>query len=328
MYQPANTRAKKHLEELFLSMYHEKLDFDDFKQGAIQDNYTKFEHSEHENKRTIIIKPNKKFKTYHTFLNRFLFEYLPINEHVVFSYRKGCSVYDAVAPHRFGKHFFQSDIRGFFKSIDRNLIRETIERGKDCSPIADIDVYLDRIIDLVCIEGSLPPGLPASPVISNSVLLSFDNETEAYCNALGCTYTRYSDDLIISGPVREPLEGLREKLSISLNSLYGSRFELNASKSKLFKTGSKISILGLNILPNEKVSIDSKVRTEIEVLLHFFLTDRTKFIQRCGGDADKASERICGYLNYVNAMDASYLDKLRRKYGATTIDTFLHRAFN
>lgn len=327
MNQSAITRAKKPLEELFRSMYHDKLDFSDFEQGAIEENYSKFEHFEHDKVRTII-KPNKKFKTFHTFLNLFVFEHLPINERVVFSYRKGFSAYDAVAPHRTGKHFFQSDIRGFFTSIDRDLIRETIERGKGCSPVADIDAYIERILDLVCIEGALPPGLPASPVISNSVLLSFDDETEACCRSLGCTYTRYSDDLIISGPTRAPLEGLREKLSSSLESMYGRRFELNGSKSKLFKTGGKINILGLNILPNERISVDSKVKTEIEVLLHFYLTDRRKFFERSGVDADKASERISGYLNYVNAMDDAYLDKLRRKYGATTVDMFLHRAFN
>ena len=157
-------------------MYHDKLDFSDFEHGAIEENYSKFEHFEHDKIRTII-KPNKKFKTYHTFLNLFLFEHLPINERVVFSYRKGVSAYDAVAPHRTGKHFFQSDIRGFFTSIDRGLIQKTIERGKDFAPVADIDAYIERILDLVCIEGSLPPGLPASPVISNSVLLLFDDET-------------------------------------------------------------------------------------------------------------------------------------------------------
>lgn len=327
MSHPAIPRQKKPLEALFRSMYHDKLDFSDFVHGAVDLNYSTFEHHEHDKVRTIV-KPNKKLKTFHTFLNLFLFEYLPINERVVFSYRKGFSAFDAVAPHGAGKHFFQSDIRGFFTSIDRSLIRQTIERGKGHAPIADVDVYIERILDLVCIDGALSPGLPSSPVISNAVLMSFDDETEAYCRSFGGTYTRYSDDLIVSGPAREPLEGLREHLSSSLESKYGTRFELNASKSKLFKTGGKISILGLTILPNGRISIDSKVRTEIEVLLHFYLTDREKFSERAGGDVEKASERISGYLNYVNAMDGTYLDKLRRKYGATTVDMFLHRAFD
>jgi RNA-directed DNA polymerase len=327
MSQPATPRARKPLEALFRSMYHDKLDFADFAHGALEEIYSTFGHREHDKVRTIT-KPSKKLKTFHTFLNLFLFEHLPINERVVFSYRKGFSAHDAVAPHAAGTHFFQSDIRAFFTSIDRSLVRQTIEHGKDRSPIADVDAHMERILDLVCIGGALPPGLPASPVISNAVLLSFDNETEEYCRLIGCTYTRYSDDLIVSGPARGPLETLRERLSSSLASTYGPRFELNSRKSKLFKTGGKISILGLTILPNGRISVDSKVRTEAEVLLHFYLTDREKFAQRAGGDAEKATERISGYLNYVNATDRTYLDKLRRKYGATTVDMFLHRAFD
>ena len=327
MSQPVIPRVRKPLETLFRSMYHDKLDFSDFAHGALEENYSTFDRREHDKVRTII-KPSKKLKTFHTFLNLFLFEHLPINDRVVFSYRKGFSTYDAVAPHGAGRHFFQSDIRDFFTSIDRSLIWQTIERGKDCAPISDIDNYIERILDLVCIDGTLPPGLPASPVISNAVLLSFDNETAAYCRSIGCTYTRYSDDLIVSGPAPGPLEALKDRLSSSLASLYGTRFELNARKSKLFKTGGKISILGLTILPNGRVSVDSRVRTEIEVLLHFYLTDREKFSQRAGGDAEKAAERLSGYVNYVNARDRTYLDKLRRKYGATTVDMFLHRAFD
>jgi len=327
MSQFPTPRARKPLEALFRSMYHDKLDFNDFAHGDLKDCYSTFEHREHDRVRKII-KPSKKFKTFHTFLNLFLFEHLPINERVVFSYRKGRSVYDAVAPHGTGKHFFQSDIRDFFTNIDRSLVKETIERGKDQAPIADVDAYVERILDIVCIDGALQPGLPASPVISNAVLFSFDDETEAYCRSIGCTYTRYSDDLIVSGPEREPLEALRERLSSSLMSIYGPRFELNSRKSRLFKTGGKVSILGLTILPNGRISVDSRVRTEIEVLLHFYLTDREKFSLRAGVDAEKASARISGYLNYVNASDGAYLDKLRRKYGATTVDMFLHRAFD
>lgn len=308
-------------------MYRDKLDFSDFMHGAIEANYSTFDHREHDRVRKII-KPNKKLKTFHTFLNLFLFEHLPINEGVVFSYRKGFSAYDAVAPHVAGRHFFQSDIQDFFTSIDRSLVRQTIEYGKDRAPIADVDAYIERILDLVCVDGSLPPGLPASPIISNAVLLAFDEDIQAHCRSFGGTYTRYSDDIIVSGPERKPLEGLMERLSSSLGSKYGSRFHLNTGKSKLFKTGSKINILGLAILPNGKISIDSKIRTEIEVLLHFYLTDRDKLSDRAGVDPEKASERISGYLNYVNAMDAAYLDKLRRKYGATTVDMLLHRAFD
>ncbi len=308
-------------------MYHDKFEFSDFASGNIEENYSTFEYRERDKVRTIL-KPNKKLKTFHTFLNLFLFEKLPLNERVVFSYRKGFSAYDAVAPHSQSKHFFQSDIRDFFAKIDRSLVRQTIEHGKPFVPIADLDAYIERILDMVCVDDALPLGLPASTAISNTVLKAFDDATEAHSKAIGCTYTRYSDDIIVSGSAREPLETLRVHLAGSLESLYGPRFELNARKTKLFKVAGKINILGLALLPNGRITVDSRVRSEIEVLLHLYLTNREACIARVEGDIDKASERIAGFVNYVNATDQLYLDKLRRKYGATTIDMFLHRAFD
>lgn len=324
---PPSSPTKKPLKDLFLSMYHDKFEFSDFASGNIEENYSKFEHRERDKVRTIL-KPNKKLKTFHTFLNLFLFEKLPINEHVVFSYRRGFSAFDAVSPHRESKHFFQSDIRDFFGSIDQNLVRQTIEDGKALVPISDVDAYIDRILEIVCVDGSLPLGLPASTTISNSVLKAFDDATEMHSKSIGCIYTRYSDDIIISAPTREPLEALREHLAASLKLLYGPRFELNSRKSKLFKVAGKVSILGLALLPNGRITVDSRVRNEIEILLHLYLTDREACAVRAEGDIDKASERIAGFLNYVNATDGMYLDKLRRKYGATTVDMFLHRAFD
>jgi RNA-directed DNA polymerase len=31
-------------------------------------------------------------------------------------------------------------------------------------------------------------------------------------------------------------------------------------------------------------------------------------------------------VNYINAADQMYLEKLRRKFGSTVVDSFLHRS--
>jgi len=78
------------------------------------------------------------------------------------------------------------------------------------------------------------------------------------------------------------------------------------------------------ILPNGKVSVDIKFKRQIEVLLHFYLTDRAKFFLLVESDLAGGMERISGYLSYINTVDKEYLNKLRKKYGATLVDMFLH----
>ena len=86
-----------------------------------------------------------------------------------------------------------------------------------------------------------------------------------------------------------------------------------------------MKILGMMILPNGKVTIDSKLKRELEVLLHFYVSDRNKFINFVKDDELAGLGRITGYLNYANSIDREYLEKLRKKFGSTAIDTLLHR---
>ena len=82
------------------------------------------------------------------------------------------------------------------------------------------------------------------------------------------------------------------------------------------------------LLPNGTVSVDSSIKSEVEVLIHFYLRDRNKFADRVDGDPRKAEARLSGLLNYVNTIDQSYHEKLRKKFGVAVVDYFLHRSFS
>ncbi len=149
--------TKQPLQKLFDAMYHGKYSFEDFLQSPVEKNYEVLVTTEPGGRR--LFKPKENLKTYHRFLNLFLFEFLPVNDRVVFSYRKGFSALNAVQTHAQSKFFYQTDIQAFFDSIDRALTEKTILSGQANCPISDLDIYLDRIVDLVCIDNSLPVGL-------------------------------------------------------------------------------------------------------------------------------------------------------------------------
>lgn len=315
---------QKPLSDLFNSMNHGKYDFADFIQGRIDENYKVSSLNTSGNPRKIFC-PNKKLKVYHTFLNLFLFEYLPINKEVVYSYRKGFSVYHAVSKHSSSKYFFQTDISSFFASINRELIKKTILAGKSACPVVDVENSIERILDLVCIEDALPVGLPSSAPISNAVLYAFDNDLEKYCKEFDLIYTRYSDDIVISSQSKKSIENIGQEIQDRLISCASDKLHLNPKKSKHFQIGGKVKILGIMILPNGKITIDSKLKSEMEVLLYFYINNKEKFLDCADHDEQKATGRITGFLNYANSIDQEYLNKLRKKFGATIIDTLLHR---
>ena len=318
---------KQPLEVLFNDMYHGKWRFVDFAGASVEANVSSKTFTQ-AGKTRILLVPSEKLKSFHEFLRLFLLYFLPLNKDVVFSYQKGFSAYDAVARHAASKSFFVCDIADFFPSIRRSRVKSTLLTAKDLCPIQDLENWLDRIVDLVCVNDSLPVGFSTSPAISNSVLMAFDNALQTYCSSKGLVLTRYSDDIIVSGQDSDALKGIQEQVAASLQDAVKGEFSLHPGKSRFLNSGGKIKLLGMVLLPNGTVSVDASVKNEIEVLIHFYLRDRDKFVDRVEGDQRKAEARLSGLLNYVNTIDQAYLDKLRKKFGAAVVDYFLHRSFS
>ena len=310
---------KQPLKFLFEAMYHGKYDFHDFLTCDIRKDFDEFKIDDRQ-----IFNPNKKLKVYHNFLNLFLLEKLRTNTDVVFSYRKGVNVYQAVSKHAANKYFFQTDLLRFFPSIDVSLVRSTIIGSSDCTPIADILDHVERILELVTVNESLPVGFSTSPLISNACLFEFDNAFQKFCEEREFAYTRYSDDLIVSSKNKGDLVSIEEVLQTLLAEFFNGKIALNQGKTKFTHTGRKIKLLGMVILPNGKVTVDMSFKKHLEVLIHFYLKDRAKFLIMVDSDLKGGMEKLSGYLSYVNTVDNDYLNKLRMKYGATAVDMFLH----
>lgn len=322
---PVNPR-KQAIDVLFDAMYHGKWRFADFAEAPIEANTVAKTFKQSGKTRRILV-PNERLKPSHEFLRMFLLDFLPLNKDVVFSYRKGMSAYDAVVRHSASKSFFVCDISNFFPSISRSRIRSTLFSAKDLCPIEDLETWLDRIVDLVCIDNSLPVGFSTSPPISNATLLPFDNALQSYCENKGLVLTRYSDDIIVSAQSSDELKDIQSKVGLLLQEAMNGEFFLNTQKSRLLHRGNKIKLLGMVLLPNGTVSVDASVKVQVEVLIHFYLRDKKKFADMAEGDPRKAEARLSGLLNYVNTIDQIYLDKLRKKFGVAVVDYFLHRSF-
>jgi RNA-directed DNA polymerase len=225
--------AKQKLETVFEAMYHGKFDFKHFISSPAAELFKPINI-----KGRLVYDADKNLKAYHKFLNLFVFEFLEINTNVVFSYRKGVNVIDAVKKHAASRHFFQTDLKNFFGSISSEMIRRCIEENISNFPVSDIAEHLDRILDLVSIENILPPGFSTSPLISNACLYHFDNKLELLCNSLGLIYTRYSDDILISGSEKK-LYGLDVEIGTMLETTFGDQFQINRGKSRYNSVGGR-----------------------------------------------------------------------------------------
>lgn len=311
------------LQKLFDAMYHGKYRFDEFLALSPENNYSRVHW-----KTRIIYKPSRTLKDFHSFLNSFVLEQLPVNTKVSFAYRKGATLMQAVEPHAKSRAFFQTDLERFFDSITTPLIHKVLVESQ--TPVADLQDHLDHILKLLTVDGKLPIGYSTSPLLSNACLLSFDQQLARISHDRGWIYTRYADDIILSTQDRSELSDAGAVIAECLATELGDRFRLNPGKSKLTTIGRKIKLLGLLILPTGDLAIDREVRNRIESWIHFYLRDRARLLKIFEEIYDEGIEeglqRLSGLISYAYAADPDYLEKLKGKFGITVIDSFLHRS--
>jgi RNA-directed DNA polymerase len=318
--------AKKPLRTLFEAMFHGKRPFEDFMREVSEDDL-KRNHIQQGAKKREIISASERLRAHHNFLRLFLIDFLPVHEESVYSYQKKVNARAAVERHALSQHFFVTDIESFFPSLTRQTVSETITRAVEHIPISDLPEYLEHILDLLCVDNALPIGFSTSPALSNAALYPFDVAFHARCSQLRVIYTRYADDIILSSDDTVAVEEGKKVLSELLNTTFRGELRLHPRKSKYLHVGRKIKLLGMVLLPNGTISIDASMKDEIETMLHLYVVGRERFNSMLNTSSGKPEARLAGLVNYVNTVDQSYLEKLRRKYGAAVVDLFLHRSF-
>ena len=195
-------------------------------------------------------------------IQRFLLDYyliaLPTHSSV-HSFTKSKSIADNARIHAKKKIVGTIDIENYFGSITEEHIIKLLKSNKydkrEAKLIADICTNAD---------GVLPQGAPTSPMLSNALLFSFDEAMSKYANESGLTYSRYADDLTISGDdkskVHEALEKIERELRI------GYSLKINKSKKRIVSFRGRQIVTGLVV--NEKVQPPRKKRHQIRAAFH------------------------------------------------------------
>jgi RNA-directed DNA polymerase len=316
-------KSKITLESAFKSTFHDSYSFKDFLSFKVENEISVLNFKLHQKTREII-EPSPKFKKYLRFLKNFIFDYYLINDRVVYSYQNEKNTLGAIKKHASSHFFLKADIKNFFSSICEQDVRTLIENNLKNTPISDVGEYKERLIELSLVNTSLPIGFATSPVISNSVLLEFDNALEKYCSHLGIIYTRYADDLILSSNNKNLLPKSEKKIESLLKTLFEQRIQLNKRKTRYFRRGQKIKLLGMTITINGHVTVNKHLKKELEVLLYFYVSNKNKFNDYLTKNFEGSLAKVSGKLNYINTIDINYLKKLRLKYGNYVVDKFIH----
>lgn len=102
---------------------------------------------------------------------------------------QGESYISYLEPHIGAKYFVRMDIKDFFPSITSEIIKDTFSYLLSFDTDEEKEKILELVSEICTYEGTLPQGVPTSPVISNIVMTRIDQRITKYCQILGITYT-------------------------------------------------------------------------------------------------------------------------------------------
>ena len=160
------------------------------------------------------------------------------------------------------------DLKDFFTSIKINRV---VSIFKHLGYASNVAFYLAA---LCCYNEYLPQGAPTSPILSNIVSYKLDNRLFNLAQKFNLKYSRYADDLIFSGDII-PVKFIHYVDEIIKN----EGFEINNTKTRLYKNKTKRIVTGISVLKNElKIPRDYKrdLKLELNYILKFGIDSHLK----------------------------------------------------
>ena len=201
-----------------------------------------------------ITAPNKELKAEQILFLQHLYTVSPHD--AAHGFAPGRSIVTNASPHVGKTVVMNVDIKDFFGSTKVKAVRHVLERFYGFT-----GAELDEKIHLCSYRGALPQGAPTSPHIANMAMYDFDVWLQSQCDDMGLSYTRYADDLTVSGD--EIPKGFLKAIS---NKLYMYGYRIAPGKVHFNRRHQRQMVTGLVV--NEKVHLPRTTRRWIRALLH------------------------------------------------------------
>ncbi|GJA03564.1 retron St85 family RNA-directed DNA polymerase [Enterobacter kobei] len=270
--------------------------------------YNKFSISKDNGKNRVIYQPQKELKLLQRVLHDdFLRRIIP--HPCCTAYKDGASTYKNAIQHIENRYLLRLDFVDFFKSITSNDIFLFLKENSSKLHPEWTEEDNELFLKIVCYKGRLTMGSVTAPGVSNLVCKALDYRISDLCAARGITYTRYSDDMYFSTNKENILLNLTpEIIAIIRNIDYPKHLIINSSKTKHSSRKRKMSVTGLVITNDKKISLGRDKKREIRSLVH-----------KWDNLDSKRKKHLQGYLSYCASVEPLFINSLCIKFGAATI---------
>jgi len=257
---------------------------------AAPDLYERRAYHDGEDRRELTV-PSDALKEIQTRIYAQLLRPIGVNEAVHSA--PGRSILTNARRHAGHSHLSTFDIRNCFPSVRPDRVRAGLERLGFNPGVAKL------VTRLTTIGHQLPQGAPTSPALLSAVLVDFDGKLASMARRRGLTYTRYVDDLCLSGGART------ENLARVVEDVFRRhRFRLHPRKR--FDWGPDERHVVTKIMVNTTPSALPEYRESLEAILRNHRSGKTVLTVE---DLESVRGKI-GFVTSVNAEDGARLERL------------------
>lgn len=248
--------------------------------------------------------PNDRLKEIQSWIKEQILEKLEISE-CAKGFRKSVNILDNAIQHTNKKVVINIDLKDFFPSIKYSQVFKVFY-------YAGYTKGVSHLLTKLCTnaENILPQGAPTSPILSNIVCYKLDKRLNSLSQKLGADYSRYADDITISGD-----QNIVDNLSLIRRIINEENFTINEDKFRVLFSNGRQVVTGLTV--NKKVSVDKKLIRELENAIYYIkkygLADHMQHIE-C--DKSFYKEHIFGIAYYTYMIDKdkgqNYINQLNQ----------------
>ena len=207
----------------------------------------------------LILAPKKTLKEAQRTILRKILDPLPSTE-ACHGFVKKRGIATNAAPHVGKVVVAHYDLRHFFPTITRGRVYGLFRRT--CGYPHPAALTLAKLCTFKC---RLPQGAPTSPALANLVCRKLDARLNGLAKKLGGNYTRYADDLSLSGDAKFA-SSLRIVIPMLRKIVRGEKFRLAPEKSRINRRGAAQIVTGLTV--NDRVAVPRRKRRLLRAIVH------------------------------------------------------------
>lgn len=265
-----------------------------------------------------ISQPSRELKLIQRYLMRSTFSKLRISESAM-AYREGVSIRHNALAHANSRYVLKLDFTSFFHSF-RPADMDYVLRQNGMA----VDKHELTILKLASYWRPrasnyfmFAMGAPTSPMLTNAIMYEFDQRIAEACARAGVKFTRYADDITLSGNEAHAVLAVEQLVRGWTKSMEHPRLHFNDDKRGFYGPGQKKMVTGLVVTPDGKISIGRDRKRLISAGVHWWTVGKIK--------SEMHAEQLRGLIAFAHDAEPEFVASLSRKYGAKIVGDLLRR---